>query len=159
MRCICCIMLCFWLNTYFPTDPQLVNEYDDNDLQELLAELESILTKCNFTDIVWGSDLNWDMKRKTFFASRVKEFVDRLGLIPLWTHHPVDYTHVHTDHKSLSTLDHFLISPRLLPLVDGCGALHRGDNFSRHSPIWLTLNIGALPLRSSTSISATRRPA
>ena len=118
-----------WINTYFPTDPQLRGEYDDTELQELLAELESILRNTNYTDLVWGSDLNWDMKRNTYFANRVKEFVDRLGLLPLWAHHPVDFTHVHTDNKSLSTLDHFLISPRLLPLVVSCGALHRGDNF------------------------------
>ena len=113
----------------------------------------------NYTDLVWGSDLNWDMKRNTYFANRVKEFVDRLELIPLWSHHPVDFTHVHTDNKSLSTLDHFLLSPRLLPLVESCGVLHKGDNFSRHSPIWLTLNIGALPLRSKVNSFAPRRPA
>ena len=139
-----------WINTYFPTDPQLVGEFDDTDLQEVLAEVETILNNCNYTDLVWGSDLNWDMKRNTYFANRVKEFVERLGLTPVWAHHPVEYTHVHTDNKSLSTLDHFLVSPRLLPLVQSCGALHRGDNFSRHSPIWLTLNIGALPSKSKS---------
>ena len=144
-----------WLNTYLPTDPQLVGGYDDSDLQDVLAEVDSILRNCNYTDLVWGSDLNWDMRRNTYFANIVKEFVNRLDLTPLWAHHPVDFTHVHTDNKSLSTLDHFLISPRLLPLVDSCGAIQKGDNFSRHSPIWLTLNVGALPLR----LNAPRRPA
>ena len=148
-----------WLNTYFPTDPQLAGSYDDTDLQEVLAELESILTNNNYTDLVWGSDLNWDMTRNTYFANRVKEFVARLGLTSLWEHHPVDFTHVHTDNKSVSTLDHFLVSPRLVPLVQSCGVLHRGDNFSRHSPIWITLNIGALPIRSRVCQSAPRRPA
>ena len=148
-----------WINTYFPTDPQLVGEYDDTDLQELLAELESILNSSNYTDLVWGADLNWDMKRNTYFAKMVREFVDRLGLAPVWEHHPVDDTHVHTDNKSLSTLDHFLVSPRLIPLVGSCGVLHRGDNFSRHSPIWLTLNLGALPCKPMTLQSAPRRPA
>ena len=69
---------------------------------------------CNYNDVVWGSDLNWDSNRGTYFASRVKEFVDSIGLIPLCNHHPVDYTHVHTDSKSVATLDHFLLSPRLL---------------------------------------------
>ena len=108
---------------------------------------------------MWGSDLNWDLKRNTYFANRVKEFVNRLDLTPLWAHHPVDFTHVHTDNKSLSTLDHFLISPRLLPLVDSCGAIQKGDNFSRHSPICLTLNVCALPLRLNAGSYAPRRPA
>ena len=119
----------------------------------------AILMNTNYTDVVWGSDINWDMKRKIYFASRVKEIVDRLGLVPLWAHHPVDFTHVHTDNKSLSTLDHFLLTPRLLPLVVSCGALHRGDNLSRHSPVWLTLDIGTLPLRSEVNSFAPRRPA
>ena len=148
-----------WINTYFPTDPHLVGEYDDTELQELLAEVDSIINSSSFTDLVWGSDLNWDIKRKTYFASRVKEFVDRLGLAPLWAHHSVDYTHVHTDNKSVATLDHFLVSPRLLDLVGGCGALHRGDNFSRHAPILLTLNLGALPLRENVKKSVPRKPA
>ena len=85
-----------WLNTYFPTDPQLVGEYDDTVLQEVLAEVECIINGNNYTDIVWGSDLNWDMARRTYFAMRVREFVDRLGLKSVWTDHPVEYTHVHT---------------------------------------------------------------
>ena len=148
-----------WLNTYFPTDPQLVGYYDDAELQVVLAELELILARGDYTDIVWGSDLNWDMKRNTYFANRVKEFVARHCLVSVWEQHPVEFTHVHTDSKSFSTLDHFLISPRLLPLVESCGAVHRGDNFSRHSPIWLTLNLGALPPRSRVCRSAPRRPA
>ena len=149
-----------WLNTYFPTDPQLVGEYDDSVLQEVLAEVECIVNQTDFTDIVWGSDLNWDMDRKTYFAARVREFVDRLGLEPVWSHHPVDYTHIHTENKSTATLDHFLISPRLLPLVVSSGALHRGDNFSRHSPIWLSLKLGSLPVKDSTKKTfVPRRPA
>ena len=129
------------------------------ELQELLSEIESIVNNSDFTDIVWGSDLNWGMDRNTYFASRVREFVDRLGVIPLWTHHPIDYTHVHTDNKSVATLDHFLVSPRLLSLVNGCGVLHRGDNFSRHSPIWLTLNLGNHPKRENVKRFALRKPA
>ena len=38
-----------WLNTYFPTDPQL-QDYDDNELQEILEELRMIF---NSTDTVF----------------------------------------------------------------------------------------------------------
>ena len=54
-----------------------------------------------------------------------------------------------TDNKSVSTLDPFLISPRLLSLVSGAGVIHRGDNMSRHSPIWLKLDLGILPKKLS----------
>ena len=57
-----------WLNTYSPTDPQLVGQYGDNDLQELLSEIKEILASCSYDDVVWGSDLNWDFRRETYFA-------------------------------------------------------------------------------------------
>ena len=65
--------------------------------------------------------------------------------------YPVPYTHVHTDGKSKSTIDHFLMSPRLVPLVSECGVVERGDNLSRHCPIWVKLQIGSLPVRPSAS--------
>ena len=77
------------------------------------------------------------MQRKSKFVEIVKAFVQRLDLVPVWEYHPIDYSHIHTDNHSVSTLDHFLISPRLLHLINGCGVVHVGDNMSRHSPIWL----------------------
>ena len=49
----------------------------------------------------------------------------------------MDYTHVHTDTKSPMTLDHFVVTPHLLPLIEESGVIHRGDNRLRHSPIQL----------------------
>ena len=60
--------------------------------------------------------------------------------------------HIHTDNKSKSTIDHMLISPRLIPLVSGCGVVERGDNLSRHCPIWVKLRLGALPVKQATKI-------
>jgi hypothetical protein len=111
------------------------------------------------SDVLLSADLNWDTERKTQFANIMKEFVARTGLVTLWTDHPVDYTHVHTDYKSTSTLDHFLVSPRLLPLVSDCGVRHSGDNLSRHSPIFVKLKLGALPVKKSVASAAPRRPA
>ena len=67
---------------------------------------------------------------------------------------------MHTDHKSLSTLDRFLVSPGLLPHITDAGVLHLGDNPSRHSPIMLKISIESLPVRTKTSgQSVPRRPA
>ena len=147
-----------WLNTYSPTDPQLVNEYDDHELQELFAEVEEILLGDNFDDVLWGSDLNWEPRRNTYFSRRVGMFIDKLGLTSAWTQHPISHTHVHTDNRSLSVLDHFILSPRLLPLIDGCGVVERGDNLSRHCPIWIRLKLGALPTRKPSPTWIPRRP-
>ena len=147
-----------WLNTYLPPDPQIIGEYDDSVLREVLSETESILSQASYDDVVWGSDLNWDLARNTSFARTMSAFIERLGLVPLWSVHPVPYTHIHTDGKSRSTIDHFLISPRLVPLVAACGIVERGDNLSRHCPIWVKLKLGALPPRLPTKTWVPRRP-
>ena len=55
-------------------------------------------------------------------------------------------------------LDHFLISPRLLPLVEDCGIIERGDNRSRHCPIWIKLKLGSLPLGKVSRKYIPRKP-
>ena len=109
-----------WLNTYLPTDPKL-QQYDDGELQEVLEEVRNILSSAQFDDIVWGSDLNWDPSRNTQFSRIIYQFIHEVGLVSLWETYTVPYTHVHTDGHSRSLLDHFLLSPCLLSLVEGCG--------------------------------------
>ena len=147
-----------WLNTYSPTDPQLARQYDDRDLQDLLSEVEEILNSELYDDVVWGSDLNWDSSRATYFARNMTNFLHRVGLISVWSQHPVDFTHTHTDNKSTSVIDHFVLSPRLLPLLTGWGVVDRGDNLSRHCPIWINLNLGSLPERKSSQTWIPRKP-
>ena len=84
-----------------------------------------------------------------------------MGLLDMWDTFPVDFTHIHTDMKSLSTLDRFLISPGLVPHVQDAGALHfrDGDNPSRHSPIMIRIAMDSLPEKKPSSKSTPRRPA
>ena len=71
----------------------------------------------------------------------------------------MDYTHLHTDFKSTSVIDHFMMNERLLSLVVDCGPLHLGDNRSRHSPIMVKLNLGSIPLKQQTTTRTSKRPA
>ena len=89
----------------------------------------------------------------------VQQFMERLGLISVWEHHPVSYTHIHTDMNATSTLDHFIVNERLLSLIVDAGVLHLGDNLSRHSPIVLKLDLGKIPARKITSSGTPKRPA
>ena len=148
-----------WINAYLPTDTGAMAGWDDTELRQCLSEIERVVRDTRHSDVLLAADLNWDPVRITQFANIVKEFVSRSGLTTLWSEHPVNYTHVHTDYKSTSVLDHFLMSPRLVPLVTDCGVSHTGDNLSRHSPIYVRLQLGALPVRKSVSSSAPRRPA
>ena len=147
-----------WLNTYMPTDPHRMTEYDDSILREVLLEVETLLTNCTYSDVIWAGDLNWDMSRTTYFSRTMEAFMSRLGLVSLWSHHPVKQTYMHTDHKSVSVIDHFILSPRLLALVEDCGVVERGDNLSGHSPIWVTLRLGSLPVKAGSASWTPRKP-
>ena len=147
-----------WINTYMPTDPQTVGQYDADELVEVLREVEDIINHTQFNDVIWAGDMNWHMERNSHFSKIMKAFIDRIELFSLWSRHEVDYTHIHTDNKSVTTLDHFLISPRLLPLVSSAGVIHRGDNMSRHSPIWVNLNLGNLPVKSNVGYKIPIKP-
>ena len=68
-------------------------------------------------------------------------------------------TDIHTDGRSRSVSDHFLLSPRLTPLVDSCGIVKWGDTRSRHCLVWLRLKLGSLTVRKPRLKWVPRRPA
>ena len=87
--------------------------------------------------------------------------LQRIGLKSVWEKFPPDYTHLHTDLKSSSIIDHFFVSQKLLELVEDAGPVHLGDNRSRHSPIMMKINVADLKSEcpKSTSSSQIRKPA
>ena len=87
--------------------------------------------------------------------------MEKLNLVTLWSHYDISHTFeqiCRNGRVSHSTVDHFVVSPRLLPLVEGCGVIHRGDNLSVHSPIWLKLQVGDLPLKKQTRTRNIKKP-
>ena len=48
----------------------------------------------------------------------------------------------HTDGKSTSKIDHSIISKELVNLVQDSGVIHRGENLSKHSTIFMILDLG-----------------
>ena len=135
-----------WINVYFPTDGRNLNA-DTTELVEVTKALDNILDNTEFDDIVMGGDLNWDNSRDSGHSILMREFLHRTGLKSLWNKFPVSFTHIHTDLKSTSILDHFLVNDRLLEFVEDAGVMHLGDNLSRHSPIMLKLRVGDIPVK------------
>ena len=129
-----------WINCYFPTDPKSLN-YDNEELNSVLEEIENILDSNSFDDCILGGDLNYDPSRGSGFANTVRDFMLKIGLVSVWDKFPVQFTHVHTDMKSFSLIDHFFVNERLLEQVEDAGVIHLGDNLSRHSPITMRVNI------------------
>ena len=147
-----------WINTYMPVDPQTIM-YDKEDLTNVLLEVEKVMDTADYDDVVWAGDFNWDRGRNTGFAQILENFVSKICLKDVWEKYPVNYTHIHTDLKSTSTLDRIMVNERLLSYIVDAGVMHFGDNPSRHSPIILKLNLGEIPLNVPYSISKQRRPA
>ena len=146
-----------WINAYFPTDPGTIT-FDDRELMEVLNAIEGILDTAQFDDVLLAADMNWDLTRQTGFALSVRQFLNRVNLCSIWESKSINYTHIHTDDKSFSTIDHFIVNERLLDLVTDCGPLHLGDNMSRHSPIMVRINLGALVERRKSEVVRPRRP-
>ena len=75
----------------------------------------------------------------------------------MWEKFDISHTHIHTDNKSFSTLDHFLVDPELLKVVEEAEAVQLGDNLSRHSPIVMKVRLESLPARPKHSAPQPRR--
>ena len=106
-----------WFNCYFPTDPQSL-QFDDQELSIVLDEIENILDSSVFDDCILGGDFNYDTRRTSGFATCMRNFLSRLGLLSVWEKFPIDFTHIHTDLKSCAVLDHFFVNQRLLDNVE-----------------------------------------
>ena len=148
-----------WINAYFPCDPQSA-DFDSTELCTLLKEIESIMDENRFDDVIIGADCNWDRSRTSEFSILMEDFVTKIGLKSVWEKFPVNFTHVHTDFVSTSTIDHFLVNERLLEYIEDAGALHLGDNLSRHSPIMIKINLGNIPRKQAQNpAKVERKPA
>ena len=144
------------MNGYMPCDPQL-QTFDDTELLTTLGEVESLVAANAGCEVVWAADLNFDMKRNNHFTRTVAGALERMGLTSVWKGRMVDHTHVHTDGISTSVIDHFLVSRQLLELVENCGPVHRGDNLSRHSAIFLRLRLGEVRRQQAAAQPRPRR--
>ena len=145
-----------WVNGYLPCDPQK-QDFDDTELVDVLREVEFIIQANPDCEVIWSADMNWHRQRNNHFTRTVESFLLKLNLKSVWDIKAVDYTHIHTDGVSTSIIDHFVVSPNLLPKIVECGPIHSGDNMSRHSPIFLSLNLGELQFRELTEQPPPRR--
>ena len=147
-----------WINTYFPFDPQTAH-FDDTELRKVISDIELMMDSEEFDHVILNGDINWHRVRQNAFCDVIEQFVEKVGLCSVWEKFNISHTHIHTDHKSFSTLDHFLVDPELLKVVEEAVAVHLGDNLSRHSPMVTKVRVESLPDRSTQHRSlAAGRP-
>ena len=129
------------INSYFPQDSRYV-EYKDEGLEETLAEIQEILEKNHFDDVLLVGDINADFTRKTGFIWRMRNFINDTNLCKAWDSFPTDFTHEHTIDGTtyVSTIDHIFWNPNLREHVTEAGVVHVPENTSDHHPIYCRLN-------------------
>ena len=101
-----------WLNTYFPTDPQ-IRTFDDSELRETLAAIKSVIEDNEHDHILWQGDINTEFKRHSKYVEVVQEALEDLSLKSLWTAFAVDFTFCSPTDTFFSTIDHSLVSESL----------------------------------------------
>ena len=150
-----------WFNCYFPTDPQTI-QFEDEELSTVLENIENLLDTNSYDDCILGGDFNFDARRTSGFATVMKAFISRIGIVSIWDKYQVDYTHTHTDQRSHSVLDHFFVNQELLDKIVDAGPVHLGDNLSRHSTIMMKMELDQRVISSRNKQGSKimqRRPA
>ena len=133
-----------WLNTYFPGDPGVEN-FDETELRETLAGVKWAIENSEYDNILWCGDINADFIRNNRFTGIVNDFINTHQLKRAWLNFSVDHTFNSPANNSTSTIDHFMFNKELFNFVETAGVIHRGDNLSGHSPIFLKLKTDKLP--------------
>lgn len=128
------------INTYFPQDTRALEIIND-ELEEILTEIEEVLHKNSFNNVILLGDINTDFSRRSGFVKRVDGFIKDLNLCKSWEKYSVDFTHVFSkdDVSYTSTIDHFFWSQQLENSIEMAGVLHDIENTSDHLPIYTRL--------------------
>ena len=109
-------------------------------------KITSTSENLNISHVIIGGDFNTDLTRSSSLHS--VELADFM-----WHEHfvwwldgslsSVDFTYESKINGSRSTLDHFLVTANLKPLLLLKGVLHCADNLSDHSAIYINLDVPA----------------
>ncbi len=94
---------------YFPTDPQTV-ALNAISLSLIPDDIQTVIDSVQPTDYIIAGDINCDFSQNTGFVDRLNSYTVDNNLCVLWDKYHVDYTYLHTDQFSTSTIDHFIMT-------------------------------------------------
>ena len=134
------------LNSYFPTDPRTMGG-ENIELENVLAELSTIISSTNFDSLYLVGDLNCNFLRNSSHVECVKTFMNDCNMYSLWRDFPVDFTHVFENENRCfsNTIDHILTLSRSSDEVVDAGVLHLVENMSDHEPIYVVIKVKQEP--------------
>ena len=125
------------ITVYMPWDEQ--REGDNlNEFNEVLDAIQTVSLACDTQYIIIGGDLNCDITRDVPQTHALTDFVERenLYLVLNNSNSSVAYTH-----ESLSTIDHFMVTPNLSDFIMKYETYETVTNFSDHIPIIMHMDI------------------
>ena len=108
----------------------------------LLTEIEVLINNDNASNVILGGDINYDITRSSRAALLIKDWLVKMDLCSVWEKFHVDFTHHHINFTSISTIDHVMVSHDIMSVVKAAGVYHHAEEFSRHNPIWMTMDLG-----------------
>ena len=125
------------INSYFLTDPRTIGG-GNIELENVLAEISSIISSNNFDSVYLVGDFNCNFLRNSSHVESVKTFMTNLNFHSLWRDFPVDFTHTFENENGcyINTIDHILTLKRSSDDIVDAGVLHLLDNMSDHGPIY-----------------------
>ena len=129
-----------WINCYMPVDPQ-TQTLDETEIRATLSEVENIIENGKFHDLIWGGDFNYQSNRNTRYVRIMDEFLNKYGLVSVWTKFDANYTYEHNNQSSWSTIDHFMVTEHCLENCIDAAPIHFGHNRSGHSAIMLKFRV------------------
>ncbi len=130
---------------YFPTDPTTL-PFCGTDLDVILSTISSVYENINPEGFIIRGDINCDFSHTTGFVQKLKDFVVENHLCIMWNNLSVDYTYIHTDKESSSTIDLFLVNGAIINLCTVGGVNHIYSDGIFHSPAFIHLDIGSMPV-------------
>ena len=81
------------INAYFMVDPQN-NNFNDNELLAILAEIERIINVTSCINVILAGDINCDFSRNSEFVNIIRNFVEQNGLKVFWSHPDANPEHL-----------------------------------------------------------------
>ena len=125
------------VNTYFPQDKKTASVQDE-ELEEIFAEITNVLEKNQFDDVIWTGDINADFARLSGHTKRTDKFIIDWSLEKAWDKYQIDFTHECNinDVTYVSTIDHFFWSKGMSNIVENAGVYHSVGNTSDHHPVY-----------------------
>ena len=125
------------ITVYMPWDEQRVGDNLD-EFVEVLDAIQSVCLACDTQYVIIGGDFNCDLTREVPQTHALKDFIENEKFYLALNNRNSSITHTH---ESLSTIDHFMVTPNLSDFIIDYETLDTVRNFSDHIPIIMKMNI------------------